>query len=146
MPRMFCVNSNSECTDFYAMLSQSPYQASSIHLRQHLSIQASQQDLLLPEVPPPQPAQSSAVVNSRQNDRAARDRRLLSNLWLMSAATFRRLGKIEQAKGAIQEAEVGDESNPAVWVQVGVSRNAQSLRICPHLMLLHAAWIIPHGP
>jgi hypothetical protein len=39
-------------------------------------------------------------------------------LWLMSAATFRRLGKIEQAKGAIQEAEVKDEGNPAVWVQV----------------------------
>lgn len=36
----------------------------------------------------------------------------------MSAATFRRLGKIEQAKGAIQEGEVKDEDNPAVWVQV----------------------------
>lgn len=36
----------------------------------------------------------------------------------MSAATFRRLGKIEQARAAIQEAEVRDENNPAVWVQV----------------------------
>jgi hypothetical protein len=36
----------------------------------------------------------------------------------MSAATFRRLGQIEQAKGAIQEAEVKDEENPGVWVQV----------------------------
>lgn len=36
----------------------------------------------------------------------------------MSAATFRRIGKIDQAKGAIQEAEVSDENNPAVWVQV----------------------------
>ena len=43
---------------------------------------------------------------------------MLSDLWLMSAAIFRRLGKIEQAKGAIQEAEVRDEDNPAVWVQV----------------------------
>jgi hypothetical protein len=43
---------------------------------------------------------------------------MLSDLWLMSAATFRRLGKIEQAKGAIQEAEVRDEGNPNVWVQV----------------------------
>lgn len=49
----------------------------------------------------------------------ARENKLLSDLWLMSAATFRRLGKIEQAKGAIQEAEVKDEDNPAVWVQVG---------------------------
>jgi tetratricopeptide (TPR) repeat protein len=40
----------------------------------------------------------------------------------MSAATFRRLGKIEQAKGAIQEAEVKDEDNPAVWVQVRAPR------------------------
>lgn len=38
----------------------------------------------------------------------------------MSAATFRRLGKIEQAKAAIQEAEVRDEKNPRVWVQVRI--------------------------
>lgn len=36
----------------------------------------------------------------------------------MSAATFRRSGKIEQARGAIQEAEVRDDENPGVWVQV----------------------------
>ena len=36
----------------------------------------------------------------------------------MSAAIFRRQGKIEQAKGAIQEAEVRDEDNPNIWVQV----------------------------
>jgi tetratricopeptide (TPR) repeat protein len=42
----------------------------------------------------------------------------------MSAATFRRMGKIEQAKGAIQEAEVKDEKNPAVWVQLGLYHQA----------------------
>ncbi len=36
----------------------------------------------------------------------------------MSAATFRRSGKMEQARGAIQEAEVRDDENPNVWVQV----------------------------
>ena len=36
----------------------------------------------------------------------------------MSAATFRRLGLIEQARTAIQEAEVLDEENANVWVQV----------------------------
>jgi len=56
----------------------------------------------------------------KQDHRAARDRRLLSNLWLMSAATFRRLGKIDQARAAIQEAEVKDDHNPAVWVQLGL--------------------------
>ncbi|KAG6840608.1 hypothetical protein C0991_005556 [Blastosporella zonata] len=40
--------------------------------------------------------------------------------WLMSAATFRRLGKSEQARGAIQEAEVKDEGNAGVWVQLGL--------------------------
>jgi len=39
----------------------------------------------------------------------------------MSAATFRRLGKIEQAKAAIQEAEVKDEGNLVVWVQVSIT-------------------------
>ena len=29
------------------------------------------------------------------------------------------MGKIEQAKAAIQEAEVADEDNEDVWVQVG---------------------------
>ena len=38
----------------------------------------------------------------------------------MSAATFRRLGKIDQAKGSIQEAEVKDQTNPNVWVQVKI--------------------------
>ena len=42
----------------------------------------------------------------------------MSDLWCMSAATFRRFGKIEQARGAIQEAEVSDGNNPTVWVQV----------------------------
>ena len=45
----------------------------------------------------------------------------MSDLWCMSAATFRRFGKIEQARGAIQEAEVRDGNNPAVWVQVSNS-------------------------
>jgi hypothetical protein len=55
---------------------------------------------------------------TKGNSRAARENRLFSDLWLMSAATFRRGGKIEQAKGSIQEAEVRDEGNPGVWVQV----------------------------
>jgi len=71
-----------------------------------------------PPPPPPVLPPSSLQFSSKWNNRAVRENRLLSDLWLMSAATFRRLGKIEQAKGAIQEAEVKDEGNPAVWVQV----------------------------
>lgn len=39
----------------------------------------------------------------------------------MSAATFRRQAKMEQALGAIQEAEVLDATNPEVWVQVSLT-------------------------
>ena len=73
--------------------------------------------------PSSSPIPTSIVGRHQQdlkNERSMKDR-LLSDLWLMSAATFRRLGKIDQAKGAIQEAEVKDENNPAVWVQVRLS-------------------------
>jgi hypothetical protein len=88
-------------------------------------------DRFLESPPPPPSAQQpssplpTSVVGHHQqdfkNERLMKDR-LLSDLWLMSAATFRRLGKIDQAKGAIQEAEVKDENNPAVWVQVWLSQ------------------------
>ncbi|EKM51123.1 uncharacterized protein PHACADRAFT_263113 [Phanerochaete carnosa HHB-10118-sp] len=110
----------SSAPDFHSVLNHNPYQASSIHLRQYQSIHASQQDLSLLEVPPPPRASSPDPVPRNTNSRTSRDLRLLSDLWLMSAAIFRRLGKIEQAKGAIQEAEVRDEDNPAVWVQLGL--------------------------
>ncbi|OSX62812.1 hypothetical protein POSPLADRAFT_1065909 [Postia placenta MAD-698-R-SB12] len=120
------IKRSNSAPDLHAVLGHSPYQASSIHLRHQLSVHASQQDLSLldapppPPPPPPPPSQSPASALRRQTDRATRDRRLLSNLWLMSAATFRRLGKIEQARAAIQEAEVKDDDNPAVWVQLGL--------------------------
>ena len=103
------------------MLGQTPYQASSIHLRQYHSIHASQQDLSMLDLPPPPPAPTpEPAPQKNSNQRAKKDRRLLSDLWLMSAAIFRRLGKVEQARAAIQEAEVRDEDNPAVWVQVSL--------------------------
>lgn len=74
---------------------------------------------LPPPVPSLPPMSSLPGQNtSGRNIRSARERRLLSDLWLMSAATFRRLEKLDQARGAIQEAEELDEENEAVWVQV----------------------------
>ncbi|KAI0795798.1 hypothetical protein C8Q75DRAFT_802874 [Abortiporus biennis] len=117
----------SSTPDFHSVLSQTPYQASSIHLRHYQSVLASQQDLGLLEVPPPPPSPTPVPTDGqKKNARNTKDRRLLSDLWLMSAAIFRRLGKIEQAKGAIQEAEVRDEDNPAVWVQLGLYYTALS--------------------
>ncbi len=53
--------------------------------------------------------------------RTARENRLLSDVWLTSAAVFRRMRSYDQAKDAIGEAEMLDESNPGVWTQVSVS-------------------------
>ncbi|KAG6845844.1 hypothetical protein H0H87_002535 [Tephrocybe sp. NHM501043] len=110
--------------DFHAILRQTSYQASSIHSRRRLSSFLNNPNDRTPTqspppppvpVPPPPPPQER-----KRNSRTAHRNRLIADLWLMSAATFRRLGKIEQAKGAIQEAEVKDEGNPGVWVQLGL--------------------------
>ncbi|KAI0052228.1 TPR-like protein [Auriscalpium vulgare] len=102
--------------DFYSVMTQH-YQASSIHSRRH-SPYTSSHDLSRAESPHPLPPPS--IPPRERGARSKRERRLLSELWLMSAATFRRSGKIEQARGAIQEAEVRDEENPSVWVQLGL--------------------------
>src|SRR5690242_812310 len=51
--------------------------------------------------PPPPPAAALA-----EHGRTPTESRILSNLWLQSAATFRRCGKPEQCLVAIEEAEV----------------------------------------
>ncbi|KAJ7688974.1 hypothetical protein B0H17DRAFT_1067381 [Mycena rosella] len=107
--------------DFHAVLRQTSYQASSIHSRRHLGGSLVRRDSITPsQSPPPPPPPTVPATQSKWSQGTARETRLESDLWLMSAATFRRLGKIEQAKGAIQEAEVKDEGNPGVWVQLGL--------------------------
>jgi hypothetical protein len=99
-------------------LEQPASHASSIHARRFYAPSISGRSSIHTEKAPPPPLPVAATPPTPKKGRPAQDRRLLSDLWLMSAATFRRLGKIEQARGAIQEAEVTDDSNPAVWVQV----------------------------
>ncbi|TFK51537.1 hypothetical protein OE88DRAFT_1659604 [Heliocybe sulcata] len=111
--------------NFHDPLSRSPYQASSIHRSSRRYLDSpnsrSQQDLAFMEsAPPPPPSLSPQQPVMKWNKRMAREKKLLSDLWLMSAATFRRLGQLEQAKGAIQEAEVQDQQNTGVWVQLGL--------------------------
>lgn len=48
--------------------------------------------------------------------------KLLVDLWLMSAASYRRAGRLEDAKGAIAEAEQLDPDDADVWAQVSTSR------------------------
>ena len=116
--------------DFYAALRPTSYQASSIHSRRRLSSIIHSVDRTPTDSPPPPPPPSlppTTATSAQQQlqqqyksrtQRTAKENKLLSDLWLMSAATFRRLSKLDQAKGAIQEAEVRDENNPGVWVQV----------------------------
>lgn len=89
------------------------YQASSIHARQKWSPRTSYIETASP-LPTPPPPPPSGIPDPR----TAREKRLIADLWLTSAATFRRMGKLEQARAAIQEAETLDESNPGLWVQV----------------------------
>lgn len=46
-------------------------------------------------------------------------------LWLLTAATFRRAGDLEQAREAIFEAEKIDPTRPDVWVQLGLLQAQQ---------------------
>ncbi|PPQ63641.1 hypothetical protein CVT24_004415 [Panaeolus cyanescens] len=119
--------------DFHLVLQQTSYQASSIHSRRRLSSVIHSRDRTPtdsppPPPPPPLPAGSEPSATQQdfksQSERITKENKMLSDLWLMSAATFRRLGKDDQAKGAIQEAEVRNENNAAVWVQLGLYHTA----------------------
>ncbi|ORX34731.1 hypothetical protein BD324DRAFT_634724 [Kockovaella imperatae] len=66
-------------------------------------------------LPPPPP-----IIQTPDHGRTPAESRILSNLWLMSAATFRRWGKLEQSLVSIEEAEVLDPENHLVWVQLGL--------------------------
>ncbi|KAG6372063.1 hypothetical protein JVT61DRAFT_8771 [Boletus reticuloceps] len=115
--------------DFHAVLQNHHYQASSIHSRMPLrSLKRNSNnedsevvdDCPVPPPPPPTPP----LQDAKPIPQASREDKLLSELWASSAATFRRLGKIDQAKGAIQEAEVKNQENPSVWVQFGLYHHA----------------------
>ncbi|KAF6752725.1 hypothetical protein DFP72DRAFT_1133180 [Ephemerocybe angulata] len=110
--------------DFHAALQQTSYQASSIHSRRRISSIMHSEAGTPRESPTPPPAPSPVPQSANSvtiaNSRFVRENRLISDLWLMSAATFRRLSKIDQAKGAIQEGEARDEGNPNVWVQLAL--------------------------
>lgn len=59
-------------------------------------------------------------AQARQTYRACRERQLLQSLWLMSAASFRRAGDLDQSRDAIQEAESLDSLQPDLWVQLAL--------------------------
>lgn len=109
--------------DLHAVLTRAgPYQASSIHSRRRLSFASrvlhSEKDRAVsPAAPSPLPPIPQSISDNASQIRNTRERRLLSDLWLMSAATFRRLEKLDQARGAIQEAEALDEENENICLR-----------------------------
>jgi hypothetical protein len=64
--------------------------------------------------------------------------RVLSRLWLASAATFRRWGKYEECLGAINEAEiVAENKDPQVWLQVSnISLHLPSSVLVPNIVFI----------
>ncbi|KZS95292.1 TPR-like protein [Sistotremastrum niveocremeum HHB9708] len=113
--------------DFHMALSQArPYQASSIHSRHRNRItswattRSHIDGYQSPPAPVPPLPSTPPKSATKSKDRTPRERRLMSDLWLSSAATFRRAGKLDEVKDAIQEAESLDEENPDVWVQLGL--------------------------
>ncbi|KAE8543160.1 hypothetical protein D1P53_000647 [Cryptococcus gattii VGV] len=73
-----------------------------------------------PPPPPPAPTKSSSSSLPTTDTRFAEEKRILSDLWLASAATFRRWGKLEQCLVSVMEAEGLDPGNEDVWVQLGM--------------------------
>ncbi|CAB4390189.1 unnamed protein product [Rhizophagus irregularis] len=72
----------------------------------------------------------SATIQSPQatlktKQRRQRATKVLTDLWLASASTFRRLGNLEEAQKAIESAEEVDDLSPDVWCQFGLLLFAQ---------------------
>lgn len=69
-------------------------------------------------VAPPAAELASTQASARAEYRWRTATRVLQSLWLHSAASFRRVGELEQARSAIAEAEQLDARCADVWVQL----------------------------
>ncbi|RUS21132.1 hypothetical protein BC937DRAFT_93541, partial [Endogone sp. FLAS-F59071] len=67
-----------------------------------------------------QPTTLPTRPSTRSRMRRLRSLRFLTSLWLASAAAFRRLGKLEEAHKALEEAEGVDVVSADVWCQLGL--------------------------
>ncbi|KWU43678.1 protein prenylyltransferase [Rhodotorula sp. JG-1b] len=61
---------------------------------------------------------AAAIRPSPNTDRLAT--KLLAETWLASAASFRRAGKLDEARGAVSEAEALDVDDADVWTQLAL--------------------------
>ncbi|KAG0013488.1 hypothetical protein BGZ81_000997 [Podila clonocystis] len=90
------------------------------------------------------PAIQTASGKSQQ--RTARANKVLVTLWLMSAATFRRLDRMDDALKAIEEAERVDSSNPDVWYQLGLFHTVQKEQNAASIAFIKATVLEPYHP
>jgi hypothetical protein len=60
----------------------------------------------------------SSQATTKVKQRRQRATKALTDLWLASASTFRRLGNLEEAQKAIESAQEVDDLSPDVWCQV----------------------------
>ncbi|BGP21877.1 microtubule-associated protein [Rhodotorula toruloides] len=65
-------------------------------------------------------SQSTGTAGRPSAAASPRATKLLVDAWLASAASFRRAGKLDEAKGAIGEAEKLDPEDPDVWAQLAL--------------------------
>ncbi|CDZ96999.1 Tetratricopeptide repeat-containing domain [Phaffia rhodozyma] len=75
---------------------------------------------------PPSPIEDLPLTTGPSVCQVSQEIELLGQLWLLTAATCRRSGKLDEALAAIQEAELLDPTNPEVWVQLGLYYDVQS--------------------
>ncbi|KAF9192160.1 hypothetical protein BGZ51_006134 [Haplosporangium sp. Z 767] len=111
-------------------------------------------------IPPPAAAAAHATVGksllslpptvqrptTKSVMRTARANKVLVTLWLLSASTFRRLGRMEDALKAIEEAEHVDASNADVWYQLGLLYAAQHDQDTASVSFSKALALAPYHP
>lgn len=107
-PQLLGMNGNLTSSETGTLTKSRTPSSYSIAMR---NVSANQSSVSLVSMAPTRYTIGSGIKNSRTT-------KLLVDLWLMSAATFRRLGKLEECRGAISEAENVDADNADVWVQV----------------------------
>ncbi|KAI5474152.1 tetratricopeptide repeat containing protein [Pseudohyphozyma bogoriensis] len=73
----------------------------------------------------------------------SRSTKLLTDLWLLSAASYRRAGKLEEARGAIQEAETLNPDDPDVWAQYALYNLAISRQDVARTSVIKALAFVP---
>ncbi|CAO1635787.1 unnamed protein product [Sympodiomycopsis kandeliae] len=72
---------------------------------------------------------SATLPEGRKLYQVKKEQYQLCSLWLMSAATFRRSGRTDEARVAIQEAELVDPGRSEVWTQLALLTERSDVKL-----------------